>query len=309
MTIDEAYKILGLHFGANENDIDTNYKKLVKVHHPDIGGNNAKMAELNTARDLAMSLINNKDIYALAIRQVKDLIVTERELQDAKEEYKSEAQSLYKKLDRRKGTYKTLKAMTILLGVLAGIFLVLGTNILPVYQQEVGQEASKLMTKWILLYGGAIALVYLMFTYMESQMKEKIEEFKDNLDNKKTIAKLLYEILYLHKDKQDKPEMEFTETRFERDVNNWLDDRYSNNPYREVKQLIFATPVRYSLRSVARQMGEEDFTKLVLLKGQEKELLEEIEIDIAKDEAKYRITAEMEKLKNNRNKHDRRNDY
>ena len=55
MTIEEAYIILGLDFGANEDEINKSYKELVKLHHPDKGGDNSKMTELNTAKEIALS--------------------------------------------------------------------------------------------------------------------------------------------------------------------------------------------------------------------------------------------------------------
>jgi hypothetical protein len=259
------------------------------------------MAELNSAKELAQSFANNKDIYALAIRQVKDLLVTERELQTEKDEYNTEAQILYQKLERKNGTYKSFKQTTVFIGIIASIFVVLVTYILPFYQQEVGQDASKSMTKWILVIGAVTALIYLIISHKETKMKERIDAFKVNLENKKTVAKLLFEILYFHKKHFNKTNIkEFSETGFKEYVREWLSVRYLVNPVKNIAQLVLPFDDRYSMKSIAREMGEDDFTQLILLKGQEKELLEEIEIDIEKDEVKYRITNEMEKLKNNR---------
>ena len=304
MTIEEAYIILGLDFGANEDEINKSYKELVKLHHPDKGGDNSKMTELNTAKEIALSFARNKDIYALAIRQVKDLMVTERRQQLEKEEFKSEAQILYKKLDKKKGSYQSLKEMTVFIGIIAGIFVVLGSNILPVYQQEVGQEASKTMTKWVLLYGATFIIVYILFSTLETKIKERIETFKVNLDNKKIITKLIFEILFQNRDVYfDKNFKEFSENSFEREVREWLSIRRNNSPIRNVAEFLLQSEDRNSMRCIARQMGEEDFTQLVLLKAQEKELIEEVEIDIDRDEVKYRITSEMERLRDKLDKY------
>ena len=308
MTIEEAYKILGLQFGTSEDEIDKRYKELVKVHHPDKGGDSSKMSELNSAKDIALSFATNKDIYAIAIRQVKDLITTERQNQAQKEEYKSEAQIFYKKLDKKKGTYKSFKEMSVFIGIIAGIFVVVATNILPIYQQEVGQDASKNMTKWVLLYGAAFAIVYIFFSSLETKMKERIETFKDNLDNKKIVAKLLFEILFLRQEggdaieRRDRQEFKvFSESSFESDVREWLHSDRIRNPVTLVAEILLQRD-RNSMRHIARQMGVEDFTQLVLLKAQEKELIEELEIDIENDNVKYQVTKELEKLRNKQKK-------
>ncbi len=316
MTIEEAYKVLGLDFGASEELIDKKFRELVKVHHPDKGGDNAKMTELNTAKDLTLSFIKNKDIYALAIRQVRDLISVERQLQTQKEEYKSEAQTLFKKLDQTRGTYKSIKDISVFVGIIAGIFVLLGSNILPVYQQEVGQDASKDITKYVLIYGAAFGIVYLFLSNLEAKVKERIEAFKDNLDNKKIVAKLLFEILFLQHEREEEFERrpktelkEFSESSFEKSVNEWMGGSRVRTPVTMIAEILLASSERDSIRKTARQMGREDFTQLVLLKSQEKELIEELEIDIHNDDVKYGITQELEKLrlKYKKNRLDRKN--
>lgn len=303
MTIEEAYKILRLGFGANEEEINKQYKALGKVYHPDKGGNNSTMADLNSAKEIAISFVTNKEIYSIAIRQVKDLIITERALQTLKEDHKSESQILYKRLSNKGGIYKSLKAVTVSLGIIAGIFVVLQTYIIPIYQQQAGQDASKSMITWILLIGAICTVIFIIISSMETKMKDRIETFKVNLDDKKTIAKLIFEILYFHQDSNNINEVNvFNETWFQQNVSDWLGNGYSRDPFLEVAQLVLPSADRNSTRSIARQMGMKDFTQLILIKGQEKDLLQEIETDIAEDEIRYRITNEMEKLKNNHQK-------
>lgn len=302
MTIQEAYKVLDLDFGASEDLIDEKFKELIKVHHPDKGGDSSKMSELNIAKAVAMSFIKNKDIYALAIRQVKDIITTERQRQTQKEEYKSEVQIIYKKLDRTKGTYKTIKDISIFIGIITGIFVLFSSNILPIYQQSVGQEASKDITRNILIWGAAFGFLYLMTSNLEAKIKEQIETFKDDLDNKRIVSKLLIEILFFQLNREDEFKRrqnfklnEFSEASFSEKIDAWLEDSKDLKPWTIFKEKLSSD--RDSIRRTARYIGRHDFTQLVLLKSQEKELIQELEVDLHNDDVKYSTTQEFEKIR------------
>lgn len=51
MSRDEAYKLLGLEVGCDEEDIRKAYHRLIKRVHPDSGGSAALMAQVTEARD------------------------------------------------------------------------------------------------------------------------------------------------------------------------------------------------------------------------------------------------------------------
>lgn len=46
--------VLGIQGAATQADIEAAYKSLSKKHHPDVGGDTARMAEINAARDAAL---------------------------------------------------------------------------------------------------------------------------------------------------------------------------------------------------------------------------------------------------------------
>ena len=59
MNID-PYKILKVHPNANLEEIKKAYRKLVKIHHPDKGGDSQVMLEINSAWEILK--IKNKKL-------------------------------------------------------------------------------------------------------------------------------------------------------------------------------------------------------------------------------------------------------
>ena len=69
--IKDPYQILKVHPSAKLEDIKKAYRKLVKIHHPDKGGDSAVMLEINSAweilkkkhKDLNFNKFNNSKVY------------------------------------------------------------------------------------------------------------------------------------------------------------------------------------------------------------------------------------------------------
>ena len=67
----DPYQILKVHPSAKLEEIKTAYRKLVKIHHPDKGGDSAVMLEVNSAweilkkkhKDLNLNKLNNSKLY------------------------------------------------------------------------------------------------------------------------------------------------------------------------------------------------------------------------------------------------------
>ena len=67
----DPYHILKVHPSANLEEIKKAYRKLVKIHHPDKGGDSAVMLEVNSAweilkkkhKDLDLNKVNNSKVY------------------------------------------------------------------------------------------------------------------------------------------------------------------------------------------------------------------------------------------------------
>ena len=69
--IKDPYQILNVHPSAKLEEIKKAYRKLVKIHHPDKGGDSAVMLEINSAweilkkkhKDLNFNKVNNSKVY------------------------------------------------------------------------------------------------------------------------------------------------------------------------------------------------------------------------------------------------------
>jgi len=67
----DPYEILKVHPSAKLEEIKKAYRKLVKIHHPDKGGDSAVMLEVNSAwetlkkkhKDLNLNKVNNSKVY------------------------------------------------------------------------------------------------------------------------------------------------------------------------------------------------------------------------------------------------------
>ena len=67
----DPYQILKVHPSAKLEEIKKAYRKLVKIHHPDKGGDSAVMLEVNSAweilkkkhKDLNLDKVNNSKLY------------------------------------------------------------------------------------------------------------------------------------------------------------------------------------------------------------------------------------------------------
>ena len=58
--VDDARFLLGVSRFDNAERIRERYRALIAQNHPDTGGNDARAAELNKARDLLLEDLNNK---------------------------------------------------------------------------------------------------------------------------------------------------------------------------------------------------------------------------------------------------------
>ena len=87
----DPYQILKIHPHAKLEEIKTAYRKLVKIHHPDKGGDSAVMLEVNAAWEILKK--KHKDLHFNKINNSKGY---------KQNEYKRETNNYYKSEDIKK---------------------------------------------------------------------------------------------------------------------------------------------------------------------------------------------------------------
>ena len=100
MEIEEAYKILGLSNEANEDEVNSAYKELIKKHHPDKTGESEFSYSLNEARDTIVSYLASKNSRAVALI-VTTALSKYREADKREAEIKNELDQIINELSKR----------------------------------------------------------------------------------------------------------------------------------------------------------------------------------------------------------------
>jgi molecular chaperone DnaJ len=101
----DPYQILKVHPSAKLEEIKKAYRKLVKIHHPDKGGDSAVMLEVNSAweilkkkhKDLNLNKVNNSKLYN------QNEYKTEANNYSKSEDIKKWFQSIYLPIDKLLG--------------------------------------------------------------------------------------------------------------------------------------------------------------------------------------------------------------
>ncbi len=101
----DPYQILKVHPNAKLEEIKKAYRKLVKIHHPDKGGDSAVMLEVNSAweilkkkhKDLNLNKVNNSKLYN------QDEYKRETNSHSKPEDLKKWFQSIYLPIDKLLG--------------------------------------------------------------------------------------------------------------------------------------------------------------------------------------------------------------
>ena len=111
----DPYQILKVHPSAKLEEIKKAYRKLVKIHHPDKGGNAAVMLEVNSAweilkkkhKDLNLNKVNNSKLYN------KDQYKRETNSHSKPEDLKKWFQNIYLPNDKLLGQINNLLGANI----------------------------------------------------------------------------------------------------------------------------------------------------------------------------------------------------
>lgn len=127
MDIDEAYAILGLPKGANEEEIDSAYKDLIKKHHPDKAGDSELSYKLNEAREILIGYLTAKNSTAVALI-VTSALSQYREAEKKEAELRNELNQFINELSKRPKSKIERLRNYLIVGTFAAAILTFITN-------------------------------------------------------------------------------------------------------------------------------------------------------------------------------------
>jgi hypothetical protein len=155
LDVKAAFELLGLPLSASAEEIDDRYRDLARDAHPDAGGSETRMRELNTARDLAkVSLAAGTAIVPASL--IRDLILASQGAM-GQQERREEARGLARRMTHRATSrLRRMKELSALLGALSAGALFLGKD-LPT------QVFSNLPAPITSHYGASFTLVAILF--------------------------------------------------------------------------------------------------------------------------------------------------
>ncbi len=184
MNVEKALKILGLQHPTTLEEVEERFQQLAKENHPDKGGDNEKMQELNVARDVVRVSFNNQALTAISV--VTDLIKKNAEIA-RKQEIREDLSDLTKVIKQiPQNQLIIFRNLSIIVTAIAAGLIFFGKDVLPKDFQY-----SVLFT-----IIGAVAL------FAAGVVNEKvrrygvqIDELKKFLSQKKRFLELISEIL------------------------------------------------------------------------------------------------------------------
>jgi len=274
MEIKEAFKILSLNIDSNKEEIETKFKELSKLHHPDKGGNADSMSELNNARELAIHYASNKSLIKIA----QELVRTDNQVVMRSSEIDKEVSSIYKRAKRRAGNrLKSMKDIVGMLGLLSGVGTLIVSKVIPIMEIP----KTSLTPKFLLLFTVVLSIYYLFFNNRIKKMEENVEDFTDSLNEKEYFYELLSEII--NGNNQEKT----NKTGLMDIIEEWSSHRLSRRSESSPFLLLSSST---SPKRICRLIGLNDFSKMILLKGEQHKFIEKEEnVNKGKLEVEYKI--------------------
>ncbi|HRG01126.1 MAG TPA: DnaJ domain-containing protein [Bacteroidia bacterium] len=269
MTINRAFEILKLSITATKEQVEESYKTLIKAHHPDkTNGDGAKAAEINEARETAINYLTETNSSLALIRQFTDIIKVDNIAIQKRIEYKKDSDAIISKIYRRQGSkYKKYKQLAKFSGIASGAMALVTSKLVPLFEGILGQHPIYSAAFGILAF--TAGFYYLMFNSMAERIQDSIDDLKDSLDDKANYIDILTSILLNQKNLNEI----ITRREFERIIQDWLDE---DRPVRLERLELHLLIDKDSLNRIARRIGKTDFSKLLISKGLEKEILEEV---------------------------------
>ncbi len=254
MDINDALRILGLPAGATPNEIESTYRALARKHHPDAGGDSARMSELNVAHDVAIaaasaSLVPLNKLAAL-VEEASAKLVLRAEIREASQAAVASA------TESATSWLRSMRWASLALLTLSGIALFLGNGALDFIADKTLVAHVQPLMKLIYTMGTIAAGGAWVLTQRIKWTELQIEELSLFLGERENFFDLWCSIL-----PTDRVESEITKGELSNFAATWAEVSVLGSKHYET-----FTPHR-SWRKLARRMGFNDFANLFVRKG------------------------------------------
>lgn len=282
MNIAEAFQALGLHMDATSEEVDRRFRELSLHSHPDTGGDDGRMKELLAARATAADFAASRSI--VVYRPPTGTVG----YPEGRREVANRAFAAV--LRFHVGRLRALQRLAAFVGAIGVGASALSSRLSP-FADQLEPLIPSQMAAAIGLVGIAICFAALVVQFAITALQQAVEDMQEALSDRSTFVDLLLE---LHID-STKP---MTVESLDAHVQYWLDPSYPRmrsaaRAARSAARWISPSALfgsSMSLKALARRLGSRDFTKLVLAKGGEVQLLQRAErVEDGRLIAEYRV--------------------
>lgn len=255
MEVKKAFEILGLHESATESEIEASFRSLALARHPDRGGSDAEMQELNTARSVANSVARNTAIIPISV--VKDIVAATTNALTIRSEISRDIGVAVSQIkEKATGQLKQSRQMATLVGGVSAAALFLGKDLPEAFLGSLaGPDMSAVFSIAFLFVGMIAAVMYWKITNEIDQMERSTDEFSAYLSSRPNYALFMDHVT--------------------QGSDNWTHDELAE--YLERRSFAGVLKERNWAR-LAYQIGSDVLARLLVSKGLELDLLKREEI-------------------------------
>jgi hypothetical protein len=295
MTLQEAFELLDLPESATDEEIEGRARVLALAFHPDRPqGDLAKFRDLQEAKRVALGRPHSSELVPLS--QVAEIVraatggVAQRE---ARQELQLETERVVGQLVRAHTS--RLRHLQRLAGLIGAVVLGIAgatqvvRRILPFSLSGTSSTGTTAMNA-ISLTLALCAAVFGLFAWVSRErsrsVEHAIEDVSETLDDKSFLVAVLYEI----SERVGKP-LPWTRWELREAVDAWSegdDVEVSRGLFDELRVTLGDAR---SVASLASIVGPDDFTRLIIAKGQERGVL--IEQETTDDRGRLVLTYDM----------------
>lgn len=282
MDTNQAFEILNLSINSSKEEIKDSHKELIKESYPrEADVNHDKAALLNSARDTAIKYIDDMENNVSLMRQVVEIMRVDNSLIAKAQNYRNQSNAIFNNVSRKYGSkHKRIKSKVKLVGAVSATLALASSNILPIFENITKENPQISIAFGIITF--IIAIYYNSINSMAEKIQDSIDELKEILDDKANYYEIFNSII-IYKENNSK---KISKKEFELLISYWLSDKPidDNNLSESTLNRTFTTMFsemefsNYTLKDLAKKIGLNDFVKLVISKGLEKNILLEEEI-------------------------------